>query len=200
MWDLGALLYQLPLALVLFGLLLSELGLPVPETVFIVTAGVMGAAHDLSPVVPIAGATAAVFAGDLALFGLARYFGPPAFRHRPLSWFLPTRLLPRIDALFARHGAMAIFVARHLFGIRGPTFVLAGMRRMPIGRFLLWDALAVLINVPVFAGLGFFFGTRLDELELHTRQTEHVILGMLVTVLVGYLVLVSWRRRRERVS
>jgi membrane protein DedA with SNARE-associated domain len=197
MWDLPAELARTPLALVLAGLAITELGLPVPETVFIVAAGVVSERDHLPVVLPIVTCSVAVLLGDLALFGLARHLGPPAFRHRPLRWLLPPSALPRIDALFARHGSMAIFVARFLSGVRAATFVLAGMRGMRVVRFLVWDGLAVLVTVPVFAVLGFYCSARVDELRLRIQHANYAILGLLLGVLLAYWLVVVWRRRRQ---
>jgi membrane protein DedA with SNARE-associated domain len=197
MWNLPGQLTETPLWLVLLGLAITELGLPVPETVFIVAAGVISERDGLSVVLPIVACSVAVLLGDLALLLLARYLGPPAFRHRPLRWLLPPSALPRIDALFARHGSMAIFVARFLSGVRAATFVLAGTRGMRVGRFLVWDGLAVLVTVPVFAVLGFYCSARVDDLKLGIRHANYAILGLLLGVVFAYWLVVILRRRRQ---
>ncbi|MFC1642214.1 DedA family protein [Myxococcota bacterium] len=174
------------LALILFGLAITGLGLPIPEMVFILAAGVVSQRTGLSIVFPVAGCSLAVLVGDLALFYLARLLGPPAFRHRPLRWILPHRIRPRIDSLFARHGSMAIFVARHLTGVRAATYALAGMHGVPVGKFVLWDSLAISVSVPIYAVFGYMFSTRLDELEGQIRKAHYVVAGAVVVVAVGY--------------
>jgi membrane protein DedA with SNARE-associated domain len=197
MWDLPGQLSETPLGLILLGLAITELGLPVPETVFVVAAGVISERDALPVALPIVACSVAVLLGDLALFFLARYLGPPAFRHRPLRWLLPPPALPRIDALFARHGAMAIFVARFLSGVRAATFVLAGMRGMRVGRFVVWDGLAVLVTVPVFAVLGFYCSARVDELKLRIQHANYAIAAVLLGVLLAYWLVIILRRRHH---
>jgi membrane protein DedA with SNARE-associated domain len=197
MWDLPPELARAPLGLVLLGLAITELGLPVPETVFIVAAGVISERDGLSVAVPILTCSVAVLVGDLVLFVLARRIGPPAFRHRALRWLLPPRALPRIDALFARHGSMTIFVARFLSGVRAATFVLAGMRGMRVARFLVWDGVAVLATVPVFAALGFYCSARVDVLTLRIQHANYAVAALLIGVLLAYWLVVVVRRRRQ---
>jgi membrane protein DedA with SNARE-associated domain len=196
MWDLPSELFHRPLGMILLGLAVTQLGLPLPETVFIVAAGVVSERDGLPVALPIVACSVAVLLGDLALFFLARYLGPPAFRRRPLRWLLPSPALPRIDALFARHGSMAIFVARFVSGVRAATFVLAGMRGVRVARFVIWDGLAVLVTVPVFALLGFYFSARLDELALQIRHANYAIVALLLGVLVTYWLATMLRRRR----
>jgi membrane protein DedA with SNARE-associated domain len=196
--TMGGNLHEASLGLILLGLVITGLGLPLPEIMFIVAAGVVSERSGLSVAFPIVSCSIAVLLGDLALFYLARYLGPPAFRRRPLRWLLPPRIKPRIDALFSRHGSMAIFVARHLAGVRAATYALAGMHRMPLGQFVLWDVLAILVSVPVFAVLGFFFSTRMEQLEGHIHHAHYVMTALVAACVLGYLVVHWLRRRRER--
>ncbi len=196
MWDLPAKIPATSLGLVLLGLAVTQLGLPLPEPVLIVAAGVLSEREGLPVALPIVACSLAVLVGDLALFFLSRYLGPPAFRRRPLRWLLPPAALPRIDALFERHGSMAIFVARFLTGVRVATFVLAGMRGVRVARFVVWDGLAVLVTVPVFAVLGFYGSASADELSLRIRHANYAIVALLLGVVAAYWLVVILRRRR----
>lgn len=196
MSQLGNYLSQNSLWFILLGLVLSELGLPLPETVFVVAAGVVSQQHGLGLALPVVACTLAVLLGDLTLFLLARRFGTSAFKRWPLRLLVPERAYPRIDALLSRHGPMAVFVARFLAGVRGATFALAGMRGMPLGRFLLWDGLAILLTVPIFAVLGFMFSSSAGALRAQVEQVNFILLGLLAVVVVGYAAHVISRSRR----
>jgi membrane protein DedA with SNARE-associated domain len=91
---------------------------------------------------------------------------------------------------------MAIFVARFLTGVRVATFVLAGTRGVRVGRFVMWDGLAVLATVPVFAVLGFYCSARADELRLRIWHANYAIVALLLGVLVAYWLVTVLRRRR----
>jgi membrane protein DedA with SNARE-associated domain len=194
--QLGTVLSGASLWLVLVGLALTELGLPLPETVFIVTAGIVSQRDGIAMSVPIIASCIAVVGGDIALYFVARWFGPQAFQRRPLRWLLPPRLYPRIDALFVRHGSMAIFVARFVSGVRAAAFVLAGMRGMPLRQFILWDGLATVVTVPPFAVIGYLFAHRLVELQSHVELANRYLLWSLAGVIAIYVgvALVRWRR------
>jgi membrane protein DedA with SNARE-associated domain len=198
MATLGGNLNEASLGIILLCLVITGLGLPFPEIMFIAAAGVVSERSGLSVAFPIVSCSIAVLLGDLALFYLARYLGPAAVRRRPLRWLLPPKIRPRIDALFARHGSMAIFVARHLAGVRAATYALAGMHRMRLAQFVVWDVLAILVSVPVFASLGFYFSTRVDQLEGHIHHAHLVIAAVVAACLLAYLVHYWLRKRRER--
>jgi membrane protein DedA with SNARE-associated domain len=200
MATLGGNPNEASLGIILLCLVITGLGLPFPEIMFIAAAGVVSERSGLSVAFPIVSCSIAVLLGDLALFYLARYLGPAAVRRRPLRWVLPPKIRPRIDALFARHGSMAIFVARHLAGVRAATYALAGMHRMPLAQFVIWDVLAILVSVPVFASLGFYFSTRVDELEEHIQHAHGVIAAVVGVCVLGYLAHYWLRKRRERAN
>jgi membrane protein DedA with SNARE-associated domain len=198
--ELTSYLSDASLVLILVGLVISQLGLPVPEPVFAVALGLVCERQGLPLHVPIWSSCLAVLLGDLLLYHLARAIGLGALDRRPLVWLVPTRVRPRIDALFERHGAMTIFVARFFTGVRFAAFALAGMRRMAILRFILWDGLAILVTVPIFAALGFMFAYHAPALNQHVTRAKYLVFAVLVLVVVGYVALVVWRRRGKRAS
>ena len=200
MQSLGGSLSELSLWLILAGLALTQLGIPVPETVFEVAAGIVAQRGGLQVAIPVVTCCIAVLVGDLMLFYLARLFGTRAFERRPLRWLLPPRALPRIDALFAKHGSLTIFVARFINGVRAAAFVLAGMRRMPLRQFIIWDGAAILVTVPPFAAIGFLFADNVCALQAHAQRMNLYLLTGLGVAIAGYVTFAWVRWRRQRVS
>jgi membrane protein DedA with SNARE-associated domain len=198
--ELTSYLTEASLMLILVGLVISQLGMPLPEPVLAVALGVVSEHQGLPLHVPIWSSCLAVLLGDLLLYYLAQAIGLGALDRRPLVWLVPARIRPRIDALYERHGPMTIFVARFFTGVRFAAFALAGMRRMSILRFIIWDGLAILVTVPIFAALGFVFVYSTPALDRHVTQAKYLIAAVLVLVVVGYVAFVVWRRRGRRAS
>lgn len=195
--QLSQYLSDASLVLILLGLALTQLGLPIPETAFIVAAGIVSQRMGLSLLVPLWSSCLAVLLGDIALYYLARTIGRHILERTSIKRWMSGSIQQSVDALFERHGAMAIFVARFVTGVRFAVFALAGMRRMPLRRFLLWDGLAVFLTVPVFASLGFAFAASTEALNRRMSQANAIILLVLVLAVVGYAGGVSWRRRGD---
>lgn len=198
--PLGLSLVEASLGLILLGLALTQLGLPVPETPFIIAAGVVSQRMRLCLAWPIMACCLAVGLGDLALYYLAYTLGPAAFRRRPLCWLLPPAAQTRVDELFEKRGALTLFVARFISGVRICVFVLAGFRRVPLWRFLLGDGLAIALTVPVFATLGYWFANSVGELSGHVEQANRWLVAVCVLVCSAYLgtaVLLARRRARQ---
>jgi membrane protein DedA with SNARE-associated domain len=187
MEQLGISWTEASLGLLLLGLALTQLGLPVPETPIIVAAGMLCQRLGLALPWPILTCCAAVLAGDLALYAMAKILGPSVFRRRPLRWLLPETAQPRIDELFRKHGSVTLFVARFITGVRVCVFVLAGLRGVSVWRFVLWDGLAIALTVPVFATIGHAFGSSASDLDTRIRSTNHMLLGLCVVVCFAYI-------------
>ncbi|HMA91043.1 MAG TPA: DedA family protein [Polyangiaceae bacterium] len=198
MHELGSSLNQASLGLILVTLCLTQLGLPIPETPFIVAAGVVAQRAGHGVAWPIAACCGAVLLGDWALYRLASKFGQAAFRRAPLRWMLPPSAQPRVETLFEKHGAMTIFVARFISGVRAMVFILAGMGRIAIWRFLIWDGLAVAVTVPIFATLGFTFADRVTLLDAHVANTQRVLIAVCALAIVGYSLSLVWAARSKR--
>ena len=76
-----------------------------------------------------------IWVGDLCLYALARLFGRPA-----VNRFWSRKALEKLnqsEAWFGRHGLFALVICRFIPGTRLPTFLAAGLLRMPAARFAL---------------------------------------------------------------
>jgi membrane-associated protein len=94
--------------------------------------------------------------------------------------------------LFARYGALTIFFARFVFGMRIIAGPLAGVLRMPWRKFSLFNFLGAGLWVTVISGVGYLFGQHWDRLEHVLKRFD---LTAAVVVLLGAAFL-WWRSRR----
>ncbi len=78
-----------------------------------------------------------VWAGDVGLYALARTFGRPIADKFLARRRRAAEALTRSEQLFARHGWLALVVCRFVPGSRLPTYLSAGLLRMPFGIFLI---------------------------------------------------------------
>jgi membrane protein DedA with SNARE-associated domain len=175
-------------------LLGAGLGLPVSEEVVLITGGVVAGKSDGSLLLMIATAYVGVMIGDFALFQLGRRLGPRAVNHRFLRMALTPRRIGWVTSHFHRFGLLTVFIARFTIGFRAVTFLSAGISGVRTSRFLMADAAAALIYVPVSVWLGWRFGSVvLKDVE---NAFLWIILGLVAVV--GTLLVVSILRRRRR--
>ena len=108
-----------------------------------------------APLASLLLATAAIL-GNTVNYSIGRVIGPAAFSGR--YRFLKQEYLQRTEAFFARYGAMAVFLSRFMPIIRTFAPFVAGVGRMPAGRFLAYNLAGALCWVLLFIWGGYWFG------------------------------------------
>ena len=186
------------LGLLFVGLVAAGLGVPVPEDILLLLAGSLAHRTSLSLLLVLPVCMTGVLLGDLLLFTSARRLGEHALERPLFRRLLPPKVRQRVEALMSKRGPVIIFVARHVAGLRAPVFALAGMHGMPLGRFVLWDALGMLISVPVTVSLGYFFSQHIDRVRTGMASAEHWILAGVALALAAYALIVGVRHARDR--
>lgn len=183
------------IALIVGALIVAGLGVPIPEDIMLLAAGVLVFRGEVSYVEALIACAVGVFIGDTFIFLLARRLGPAALSRRPFRWLITPERRVKVEEMFARYGSFIVFMARHMAGLRAPTFAMAGMHGMPIAKFWLWDGLGLCVSAPVVIGIGYWLADNLDEARALMGRFEMVVLIVLAVAVVGFLV---WRKLRKR--
>ena len=170
---------------VFLALLAAGFGFPIPEELPVITAGILVGHEDTSLVwyVMLPVVMAGVVLGDGLLYGAGRLWGRRllniGFVRRN---FVPEEKQEQIEKNFAERGIWVLLGARLLPGIRTPIFIMAGVLRVPVGRFLLADALYAVPLVNVLFWLSYLLTDRM--LVIFNKINEHKPL-VAVAVLSG---------------
>lgn len=181
------------LAIILL-LILTGLGLPVPEEVAIIAAGVMASHRQMDPTLAWGSCMLGVLLGDLIVYAIGRHFGRAVVReHRLWARIVNAEREAQIERMIERHGLKVFFLARFLVGLRSPVYLTAGILRMPVRRFVLIDLFCATIVVGLFFLLSFHFG---QTILLWIRRAEILItiIAVLAVLAIGLFV---WRHYRE---
>lgn len=182
------------LGIVLF-LTLTGIGLPVPEEVPIVAAGVASRAGALQWYYALPACLIGAVLGDSLMYAVGRFFGARILRTHPWwSGFLTPEREKRIEELIQRHGIKAFFVARFLVGLRSPFYLTAGMLRVKYRWFLLSDILCASVVIGGFFGLSYLFGDRITGL---IRSAERGLTLLAISLGVLAVVAFFWFRKRR---
>jgi membrane protein DedA with SNARE-associated domain len=155
-------------------LIAAGFGFPIPEELPVITAGILVGHGDTNlrwyimlPVV-IAG----VVTADGLLYGAGRLWGR---RLLEIGW-VQRRLLPpdkreQIERNFAARGILVLLGARLLPGIRTPIFLMAGVLRVPLLRFLIADGIYAIPLVNLLFWLSYVLT---DQVLVVFRQIQKV--------------------------
>lgn len=186
-------LLQGSIVLVFLWLMLGALGVPLPEDVALLTAGVLVHHGAVAPAVAWLVCYAGVVGGDAVLFLLARRYG---MRIPLVRRLLPPARHRRIADAYERYGGRLVFFARYIGGFRAAVFALAGMHGMRLRRFVGWDSASASMSVTLMIGLGYFGAMQIERVfQGVATARNYLALGALVVV-VGLLGLRYVRRRR----
>lgn len=171
--------------LMILALIAAGLGLPLPEDIVMISGAILAQRGVTTLPLTVLSLAVGVFLGDTALFFVARRIGPAIYKWRWIQRVLPGHRREWIEQKIARHGSMVVFFARHVAGVRGPTFAIAAIHGISYPRFILWDMLALAISLPIWMGLGWVFANSWDELLAYTHSVEQAIsIGVVVLVLL----------------
>ncbi len=187
--------------LILFFLLLGgAFMLPIPEDIPLILGGVMAQMGRGRIDLIAATCYGAIILGDVIIFGVGRWLGPALF-YKP--WFRKRIGYSRIKRLrfnLEKRSLPMIFVARHLFYLRTVTFLTCGAVRMSFGRFLLSDAVAALVSVPLMLLLGYMAAEHYEAAFKFIGEAKYwsvIFGGLLLGLFLGWYLI---RKRREASS
>jgi membrane protein DedA with SNARE-associated domain len=183
--------------------ILGNAGVPVPEETVLLVAGFLVWSGQLRLDLVLAVGFVSAVIGDNLGYWLGRRFGRAALE-RHAHWILghPERL-GAMQRFVGRRGAMAIFVARFLPGLRFMAGPLAGALGLGVWPFLAANVLGAVVYVPIMVGggwaLGYAFGDYVEPLRHIVGSVEHVMLGLVVAAaaaVLGWRVIQTARGRR----
>jgi len=185
---------------ILAALLLGSVGVPIPEEMPIVAAGILS--HEglarwwLALPVCVLG----VLAGDVVLYWAGRRWGERLLRWRLVRHVLTRARADWLKAAYREHAMKTVAMARHVTGLRAAAFLTAGIARVPFWKFILADAAAAAVSVPLVFGLAYFFTQQIGAILADVHRVERWLALVGLVVLTGGLVVYAgrWNRRVPR--
>jgi membrane protein DedA with SNARE-associated domain len=183
------------------GLVLTGMGLPVPEEVFLIVAGVASRDGSLNPYLALAACLVGAVLGDCLTYGIGYQFGQSVLRAGGwmARWLHPERER-QMEEMIAHHGLKALLLARFLVGLRGTVYLAAGVLRVPFLRFLAVDAVSATAVVGTVFGLSYVFGNQIRGWWLWIRRAEVAFTVGVAAAVATVAVLLIMRHRRRKAA
>jgi membrane protein DedA with SNARE-associated domain len=182
---------------ILAALLLGSVGVPIPEEMPIVVAGILS--HEglarwwLALPVCVLG----VLAGDVVLYWAGRRWGERLLRWRLVRHVLTRARADWLKAAYREHAMKTVAMARHVTGLRAAAFLTAGIARVPFWKFILADAGAAAVTVPLAFGLAYFFTHQINAILADVHRVERWLALAGLVAVAGALVVYSVRGNRR---
>jgi len=180
------------LGIILF-LVLTGCGLPIPEEVPLILAGVLSAEGHLVPEWALAACLFGALVGDSVMYAIGYHFGHNLLLEHPkFARFLRVDREAQFEQAMDRHGFKVMLLSRFMVGVRGPVYLAAGVVRMPFRAFLLYDLVCATLVVGTFFGLSYAYGEHIARILRHAEVTFTLV----VLLVAAFAIL--WMIRRHR--
>lgn len=166
----------------------GAIGLPIPEDIPLILAGIAAQRQSVNLEIVFLVCYFGVLVGDLIIFTLGKKFGPAIFQKEWVKSRITSQEVSNLKLKLERRSLLMIFVARHLFYLRTMTFLTCGAVNMSYKRFILSDALAALISIPIMLTLGYVFAEHYDRILIYIKEAKFWSLLLIVAVVTIFIV------------
>jgi len=167
--------------------------LPFPSEIVLIPAGYLASEGELSIPLIMSSALAGSMLGAFINYYLALTLGRKFLQKYGKYFFISESTLDKMDAFFAKHGAISTFIGRLIPGIRQLISVPAGISRMSVAVFSTYTALGASIWAFILTMLGYFIGENQELIDIYLKQITMGVLFMLV--IIGF-----WYYKRQKVK
>lgn len=175
---------------VFIALIAAGFGFPIPEELPVIMAGILVGHEDTSlkwyimlPVV-IAG----VVIGDGILYAIGRIWGTRLLDTKWVKQRLPPEKRSEIEKNIHDRGIAVLLGARLLPGIRTPIFIMAGVLRVPLGRFLLADGIYAIPLVNVLFWLSYMLTDQVLVIFNKINEYRPLVVVAILSGITGALI------------
>lgn len=180
---------------VALALLCENAGIPVPgETTLLLASFLAYSEQKLHLGWIILVGTVAAAIGDNIGYAVGQYGGRPLLDRYQHFFRIPRNTIARGEKLFEHYGAVTIFFARFIFGMRVIAGPLAGVLRMRWNLFAIFNLLGAVFWVTVISVVGYLFGRNWPLLMKAFGRFDFAV----AAIVVALLMFLWWRKRRQR--
>jgi glycerol-3-phosphate O-acyltransferase / dihydroxyacetone phosphate acyltransferase len=178
-------------------LLLGSLGVPIPEEMPIIAAAVLSHEGIVRWWLALPVCLLGVLSGDGVLYWIGRRWGEQVLGWRLIRLVLSPAREQWLKAAYRRHALKTVVTARHVMGLRAAAFLTAGSARVPFWKFVVADAGAALVGVPLAFGLAYFFTDQIQAIlaDVHRAERWIGLAGLLALVAMLVVGMRRWHRR-----
>ena len=184
---------------VLFGiLLLSGLGLPVPEEATLFLAGYLAYLEFVDFWAVLYVMIAGIIAADMIGYAIGRFAGDWLYTLLFHRWRYTRALFEKGKQYTERHGDKVVILSRVFVGVRVAMPILMGHFRMNVVKFMLYDTIAAVPWTVAIVSLSYYLGsgfTALIEMEIIRDIFVPLILGGTAIALTAHYL--RYRRNRN---
>ncbi|MEL6937969.1 MAG: DedA family protein [Cyanobacteria bacterium J06598_1] len=180
------------------GILLENMGIPLPGETITLIGGFLAGSHELKIEYVFLAATIGAILGDSGGYLLGYYGGWPLLL-RIGGWLnVSESQLEGIRDRFSQNADKAILFGRFVALLRVFAGPLAGIIRMPYHRFLLCNAIGAATWAGTMVGLSYFLG-KLVPLQVLIHWVAEFT-GIALAIVIGWAVVAWWMESKRQTT
>lgn len=174
----------------------EQAGIPVPALPLLLAAGALAGMGGMNPLAAGGLAVLGALASDIIWYTLGRRRGIRVLKMLCRISLEPDSCVRDTQSVFARYGARSLLGAKFIPGLGAAAPPLAGVVRMPVGRFLLFDALGASLWAGTYLTAGFVFSNQLESVAMKGGRLGAGFLSLLVMACAAFIAWKYLRRHR----
>jgi membrane protein DedA with SNARE-associated domain/rhodanese-related sulfurtransferase len=167
--------------------LAEQVGLPIPAIPVLLAAGAVADGGQAYLTVLTGLSVAACLLGDMLWFELGRYRGRQALSLLCRISLEPDACVRKTENLFATHGLRALILAKFIPGLSTLAPALAGLFKISMGRFVLFNGAGALLWSLSFLLLGYILSDQIGWLGEQAARFGKTAATILAVGVVGYV-------------
>ncbi len=183
-------------ALILFGFLEAAC-IPISSEITFGFAGVLAYQGHLNLALVIIIGSLAELAGSYASYAIGRAGGRPLVQKLGRYVLVTESDVARAERFLEGRGAWAVPVGRMLPFVRAFTSIVAGMVRIPAGRFGILSLIGTVIYATVLSVIGYALGSAWQRVNHGLTIAGYALFAVVVIAIVGFVVYRLRQFRRE---
>jgi len=182
-------------SLLFFFVLADQIGAPVPAGPMLLAAGALAGQGWIHFLPALLLGMAAALASNLLWYWIGYFKGATVLSLLCRISLNPESCVRNTASLFSRYGARSLLVAKFIPGLNTLAPPLAGIVRMPLAPFLLYDSLGAGIWVGGMIGLGYAFSPQIEVLAESAVRMGFLLGVILIGGLAGFI---GWKYAQRR--
>ena len=174
----------------------EQAGVPVPAVPLLLAAGALAGAGRMNFAAAWALAVMGSLVSDSLWFTLGSTRGIRVLKLLCRISLEPDSCVRNTQGVFAKYGARTLLAAKFVPGLGAAAAPLAGVVRMPLWRFLVFDALGASFWSATYVAAGFLFSAQIESLAMKGGRFGIGFLAFLAAACAAFIAWKFVRRRR----
>lgn len=180
---------------IFLGILLENLGIPLPGETVTLVGGFLAGSHELSYWLVLTSAITGAVIGGVCGYWIGRLGGWPLLVRTSNLFRISEQRLILVKEQFSKNAAKAVFFGRFLALLRVLSAPLAGIAEIPFRKFFVYNLAGAAAWASVMVTLAFFAGSVVSLEQLVAWMSQFAIIALLIVVAI--IAIPLWLESRQ---